>query len=109
MEKLVVVRTNPTQGQGVKVSFIGENKDSVHYGSGEFPFPLWLQFEKLIRDGMEARARMETQDQRRIVVEFRPMPEAEVPEISGESAKSLRKSPSTLGGISNFIRGEEKA
>lgn len=71
MEKLVIVRTNPEQGKPVKVSFndtSGGRNDP--YGFGEFPFPLWLQFEKLLKEALELRARQEPREARRIEVEF---------------------------------------
>lgn len=91
-EKLAIVRTNPTQGQVVKAQFWDEKNGLL--GTGEFPFPLWLQFEKLVKDGMEARARVETRETRRIVVEFRPVEEKPAPVVY-------------QGGVSNLAMEEE--
>lgn len=100
MEKLVIVRTNPEQGKPVKARFEGDHgADFLLYGTGEFPFPLWLHFEKLVKDGMEARARVETRDQRRIEVEFRPTVETEATvEAKPATAEKLTQSltPQTL-------------
>ena len=96
MQKLVVVRTNPEQGRPVKVQFrSGENE---LLGSGEFPFPLWLQFEKLVKDGLEGRARQEARDVRRIEVEFRPTGSGGVSEIAREEEEAAKPPvPVTLG------------
>lgn len=99
MEKLVIVRTNPEQGKSVKVSFTNGAGDVATLGMGEFPFPLWIQFEKLVKDGMEARARIETLETRRIAVEFRvpvETPKVELEEGSIPGRKQ-REAPVYLG------------
>lgn len=102
MEKLVIVRTNPTQGQPVKAQFRSEANELL--GTGEFSFELWLQFEKLVRDGMEARARVETKETRRIEVNFRPTVEqVQVPTVQAQAPVV-----SYQGGVSNLAMEEEQ-
>lgn len=84
MEKLAIVRTNPEQGKLVKVEFRGED---YHLAKGEFPFSLWIQFEKLVKDGMESRARTETKETRRIEVEFRIPAQLPTPDEAEARAK----------------------
>lgn len=105
MEKLVIVRTNPEQGKPVKVqfrelvegSFIGpagvpnEVKEII-LGHAEFPFSLWIQFEKLVKDGLEARSRIEPKPSRRIEVEFLPLAEV------AETAKAIVLEPGSIPG-----------
>jgi len=100
MEKLTIVRTNPTQGQPVKVQFRSEANELL--GTGEFEFPLWLQFEKLVKDGMEARARVETRETRRIEVSFRPPVEQQPTPTIGITASQY------MGGVSNLAMEEEE-
>jgi len=99
-EKLTIVRTNPTQGQPVKVQFRSEANELL--GTGEFPFPLWLQFEKLVKDGMEARARVETRETRRIEVGFRPpVEQVQAPTVPAQVVQYV-------GGVSNLTMEEEE-
>ena len=101
MEKLLIVRTNPTQGQEVKVQFRSEANELL--GTGEFPFPLWLQFEKLVKDGMEARARIETRETRRIEVGFRPPVEQALEPVGYQPMPQ-----GYMGGVSNLAMEEEE-
>jgi len=107
MEKLLIVRTNPTQGQPVKVEFLVEGTHEFapveQLGCATFPFPLWLQFEKLVKDGMEARARIETRETRRIEVGFRP-PAEQAPELTGYQPMPQ----GYMGGVSNLAAEEEQ-
>jgi len=111
MEKLTIVRTNPTQGQPVKVEFLVEGTHELapveQIGAATFPFPLWLQFEKLVKDGMEARARIETRETRRIEVSFRPpevVPQTQAPAPAPAVPAQVQQ---YVGGVSNLAAEEE--
>ncbi len=82
MEKLLIVRTNPTQGKPVEVKFEQEGRTLA---VGSFPFDLWLQFEKLVKEGLEYRQRQDPRNTR-LAVTF------EATEVHEQKAKGLRES-----------------
>ena|SRR5713226_1406194 len=89
--KMTIVRTNPEQGKLVKVFFYSEPLNADPLASDESPlghivtdYEHWLQFEKLLRDGMERRAR---EGNTRLVITFRPI-EVRVREADVDTTES---------------------
>jgi len=72
--KWAIIRTNPEQDKPVIAFFYNEPKAANPHTANESPmgrleadYTHWLQFEKLIRDGMERRAR---EGNTKIIVQF---------------------------------------
>ncbi len=89
--KMTIVRTNPEQGKLVTVYFYSEPLNADPLTSDETPlgrivtdYEHWLQLEKLLRDGMDRRAR---EGNTRLVITFRPI-EVKIKEVDGSTTES---------------------
>ena len=64
LPKIVIERSQPAQGQPVRVEFFG---DEGKFGEALFSFRDWIQFQKTIKEGLDS-LRLKKQKQMEIVI-----------------------------------------
>lgn len=105
--KMGIVRTNPEQGKPVVAYVYVEPQSNDPYGEQEAPagrlevdYAHWLQFEKLLRDGMERRQR---EGNTRLVITLKTM-EVSVKEADGTETKTSTRIDHSI--LLNALKGE---